>query len=250
MSLVPIRWKPGPKRPRVCEHDVHVWRSSLDLSGAERSELAQSLSRQEQERAERFATDKLRHRYVVGRGILRSLLGSYLGRPPGDLRIRYGEHEKPYLSGDTDEAILQFNVSHSGDLALFAFSREREIGVDLERIRSDLGQTEIASRFFSASESARLLDLPQEQQSDYFFALWTCKEAFVKARGGGISFGLARFDVQLEPGADSAVIVSNEEAKGFAPWFAYRFDPGPGYAGALAVGERSPKISLWEWQSA
>ena len=241
------KWKPGPVLPRLGDRDVHVWRSSLDLAAETRSMLERTLSRVELERASRFATDQLRDRWVVGRGILRTLLGSYLDQSPASLRFRYGEHEKPYLAGAMAEGEIHFNVSHSHSLALFAFARKREIGVDVEWIRDDLEQAEIASRFFSSTESAQLLELPAVEQIGRFFALWTCKEAFVKAQGGGISFGLSRFDVQLESGAETVPIVSNEEGESFSPWLAHRFDPGPGFAGALAVDDQTAEVSLWDW---
>jgi 4'-phosphopantetheinyl transferase len=250
MSPESSRWQAGPRRPRLGNREVHVWRSSLDLPAAVRSRLSVSLSLDELERASRFATDKLRHRYVAGRGILRSLLGSFLGRSPGSLQFQYGEHEKPFLVGDAAETGLQFNVSHSHDLGLFAFSLGRDIGVDVEWMRANLEPEEIASRFFSPTESARLKSLADAQQRQYFFALWTCKEAFVKAHGGGITFGLSRFDVQLEPGAMSAAIVGNEGGVLLSPWFAHRLEPGPGFAGALVVEERDPALSLWEWSAA
>lgn len=243
-------WTPGPRHVSLGSREVHVWRAPLDMATEARARMSLTLSPDEQARAARFATDKLRHRWVAGRGILRTLLASYLGQPATEIRFRYGEHEKPYLAGATLEDTLHFNVSHSHDLALFAFSRDQEIGVDLEWVRSDLEQTAIATRFFSNRESETLENLPADEQIEYFFALWTCKESFVKAKGGGITFGLDRFDVQLEPGGDSAPIVSNEPRERFAPWFAYRLDPGSGFAGALAIEDPDPQVSLWNWSTA
>ena len=247
---IPDIWKPGPRHVSLGSREIHVWRAPLDMAKEARVQLGLTLSPDEQERAARFATDQLRHRWVAGRGILRNLLASYLGLPATEIRFRYGEHEKPYLADKNTESALHFNVSHSHGLALFGFSRDREIGVDLEWIRSDLEQTAIASRFFSNRESETLERLPPRRQISHFFALWTCKEAFVKANGGGISFGLDRFDVQLEPGGDSAPIVSNEQGEIFPPWFAYRLDPGSGFAGALAIESTDPRVSLWDWPTA
>ena len=249
MSLQPTDWRLGPATPHLADREVHVWRSSLDLPAEVQSTLETTLDREELERAARFATDQLRNRWVVGRGILRTLLGSYLDESPAALQFRYGEHEKPFLAGALAERGIDFNVSHSRSLALLAFARERQIGVDVEWIRDDLEQAEIASRFFSTTESGQLLDLPAAEQVERFFALWTCKEAFVKAQGGGITFGLSRFDVQLGAEAETVPIVSNEEEASFSPWYAIRFDPGPGFAGALAVEDRTADISLWDWAS-
>jgi 4'-phosphopantetheinyl transferase len=236
------QWKRPRRPPDLGERDVHLWKTSLDQPESIRSRLAQALEPQEQERATRFATDKLRHRFIVGRGILREILASYLDEAPRDLRFRQGEHGKPFLAGKWDGSSLQFNVSHSQNLAFFAVTRGRQIGVDLESIRDNLDPNEIASRFFSGRESARLRGLPAKEQLHHFFELWTCKEALVKAHGGGISFGLDRFTVIFDSSGRAIGIESREES--FLPWIIYQLSPGPGFVGALAIEDGGLKVSF------
>lgn len=240
-------WPAGPTRPTLGSGEIHVWRFSLDQPREIRSGLSTVLDAEERQRASRFATDRLQKRYVVGRGMLRRLLSSYLDIDAEKIRFRYGEHGKPFLAGGAARSGLQFNLSHSRDLALLAFCPGSAVGVDVEWIRHDLKQTEIASRFFSAAESARLVSLPPDRQIEFFFTLWTCKEAFVKAQGGGVTFGLDRFDVELQPSGATAVIAGNRGDEDFDPWLAYLLHPGRGYAGALAVRERELEISTWNW---
>ena len=222
-----------------------MWRVGLDTSEFVRVASERPLSDEERERASRFATEQLRHRFVVSRGVTRMLLGSYVERDPGNLQFHIGEHGKPFLAGEDAATDLHFNVSHSQDLALIAATRSGAIGVDLEWIRSDLDQAELASRFFSERESARLLALDSAAQIEHFFELWTCKEAFVKAQGGGVSYGLSRFDVVFDPVGSSATIEGEDE--GLGPWFVHRFEPTPGCLGALAVPDREMAPLLLDW---
>lgn len=245
MAALANRWTPTSEPPELGVGQVHVWRANLDVAERERSALGRFLTDEERARAARFATDQLRHRFVVSRGLTRRLLGSYLKQDPQGLEFRLGEHDKPYLVGDLSAASLQFNISHSKDLALFAMTRGREIGVDLEWVRSNLDQTEIASRFFSVNEAARLRALPPEKQVHHFFELWTCKEAFVKAQGGGISFGLSRFEVVFGPEGRGAAIV--EEDGGVSSWKICRLEPADGCLGALAVEAPEVQIALLDW---
>lgn len=245
MPAPPKHWEPLARQPVLGSPDVHVWRVSLDLPMQDRSLLESLLSDEERARADRFATDKLRNRFVVSRGVTRQLLGAYAGQDPKSLHFRLGEHDKPYLTGDPNLTSLQFNVSHSGDLGLVAVTRGEEIGVDLEWVRSNLDQIEIAARFFSANETARLRDLSGTERLHHFFELWTCKEAFVKAQGGGISFGLNRFEVLLQPESDVASIL--EETGDPSPWIIHQLDPAPGCLGALAVPSPEVDPVLLEW---
>jgi 4'-phosphopantetheinyl transferase len=203
------------------------------------------LSDEERTRTKRFATDLLRNRFIVSRGTTRKLLGAYLGRDPSVLEFREGNHGKPFLTGESQALGLQFNVSHSRDLALVAVSRIGEIGVDLEWVRSNLEQAEIASRFFSDNEAARIRELSGSPQVHHFFELWTCKEAFVKARGGGISFGLRRFEVLFPTDSGKASILNDDGAR--SSWIIHRFEPAPGCLGALAVEGERAVVSLLEW---
>ena len=180
-------------RVRLGEDAVHVWAASLDVGAARRRALGRHLSRGEVDRAFRLRSDRDRMRFVVARGILRELVGRYLGLEPRRVRFRYGAQGKPAL----DESALAINLSRTGDRALFAFAREREIGVDIERVRQDFPCEHVAAAFFSAAEAAAVRAFDPHERSEAFFRCWTRKEAYLKARGDGLTVDLASLEVLL-----------------------------------------------------
>ena len=210
--------KPDPSRSSpanalaIGRDEVHVWQATLDRTPSELQSLFDSLAADERARAGRFHFDRDRVRFVVARGVLRAILGRYMNRAPVSLSFRYGSHGKPALAGEADGDAICFNLSHSNGVALYAIARHRAVGVDLERIRFDLPVVEIAERFFSRREVAALRMLPSEQQHQAFFCCWTRKEAYIKARGEGLSLPLDQFDVSLAPGEPAALLGTQRES--------------------------------------
>jgi 4'-phosphopantetheinyl transferase len=175
----------------------------------------------------------------VGRGLLRIILGHYVEAPPEGLRFCYNPYGKPALDPTQDRGSLRFNLSHSGGRALYAVARGREVGVDVETIRTEFAGLAIAERFFAPAEVAVLRDLAPEHRTRAFFSCWTRKEAFIKARGKGLSIPLDTFEVSLAPGAPAALLATHDDRDEAARWTLFDLDPGPGFAGALAVeGDR------------
>ncbi len=246
MTRIPF-WAPPPSRPRVTEAEVHVWRVSLDLPSARVERLAQAMSEDERARAGRFFFERDRRRFVVGRGTLRAILGRYLGLPPGDLAFSYSPHGKPVLSPGADGPPLCFNLSHAAGLALVAVARGREVGVDLERVREDFATGEIARRFFSPAEVAALEALPPEGQCAAFFNCWTRKEAYIKARGEGLSLPLHRFQVSVAAGQPAALLATADDPDETSRWSLSELLPGPGYVAALAAAGRGWRLRCWQW---
>jgi 4'-phosphopantetheinyl transferase len=194
--------------------EIHVWRASLDRPAAAVSTLGALLSPAELERAQRMRIDQVRNRFVVGRGLLRTLLGRYVGAPPRELELAYGEFGKPFLIHGGP----RFNLSHSGGVALFAFSSSAEVGVDVEPANRKVEPLRIAGRFFSPSEVQTLRSLPQASQARAFLTCWTRKEAFIKARGDGLGLALDSFDVTLAPSEPPAVTRTAWSAAEPAEW--------------------------------
>lgn len=242
----PPAWAAAPPALRLEAGDIHVWRAQLDLGAARLQGLFRSLSADERSRAERFRAPRDRDRYIAGRGLLRAVLARYLWAHPAELHFRYGLHGKPALAREAGRSALRFNVSHSEGLALLAVTRGREVGVDVERLRPDI-EDGIARRFFSPGEVARLGALPAGQRQAAFFACWTRKEAFVKARGEGLGLGLDTFDVTLAPEEPAALLRLDGDAGAPGRWSLQHLDPGPGYVGALAVEGRGLRASCWQW---
>jgi 4'-phosphopantetheinyl transferase len=209
--------------------EVHVWRASLDLDGTTLERLQATLSADERARAERFHFSKHRAHFIVGRGLLRHLLGKYLAIAPAELRFTFNPQGKPALEGVS----LRFNLAHSHGLAVYAVTRQREVGVDVERVRSEVAGEGIAERFFSPREVATLRALPVEQRLRAFFHCWTRKEAYVKAVGKGLMLPLDSFDVSLTPDVPALLEVRGE-ATDEKCWTMRELDVPAGYIGALA----------------
>jgi 4'-phosphopantetheinyl transferase len=181
--------------------EVHVWRTSLVRPKDAVERMRTLLARDERQRANRFRFERDRSRYIVGRALLRGLLARYLDAAPEELEFQYGEFEKPALRSGP-----WFNLSHSGPIALYAFSSAGEIGIDVELDDADFARERIAERFFSPAEVRLLRSLPSEAQPRAFLTCWTRKEAFIKARGDGLSLALDSFDVTLAPDAPAALL--------------------------------------------
>ena len=219
-------------------HDeVHLWVVPLGIS-AEKSRYFKSiLSLDEQERAGRFRKIRDAQRYVAARGSLRSLLGGYLTIEPDRLRFAYGPSGKPGLAGEETLTSIRFSVSHSDDLALFGFARGHKIGVDVERIRPDVGVEDLAARYFSPNEFQKLRSLPADRRREAFYCGWTRKEAYLKALGEGLSFPLDHVEVSLTPN-EPAILKASGDPGVSRRWSVQHLSPAPGYIGTAAVEGR------------
>ena len=189
-------WLPGPEQPLLRREHVHVWLGELEV-GAERLASYRSLlSGDESDRAACFRFDRHRNKYIAGRGMLRLLLGRYLQVDPTGIKFSYSDYGKPFIPNSE----LQFNLAHSADLALVAFTLERDIGVDLELERELSDALAIGDRFFAPGEREVLRSLAEQEQLPAFFRCWSRKEAFIKAVGEGLSYPLDAFEVTLAAG--------------------------------------------------
>ena len=241
-------WEQPLEAPVIAKEDVHVWKASLDRDPSALDSFRQTLAPDEQIRADRFRLKKHRDRFIIGRGVLRTILGMYLDRHPDQFRFRYTRYGKPELTAE--EGALSFNLSHSRDLALYAVTQEREIGVDVEFIREDINLLGIAKRFFSEREYAQLQALPESSQLQTFFDCWTRKEAFIKAKGEGFSLPLHQFDVSITPGRPAALLRAAWNPDEAALWSLNSLAPATGYAAALAVEGKHWNLRYWNFDSA
>jgi len=249
-NLDSLLWNSAPQTLTLQCDEVHVWRAALDLPESQVRSLWDTLTVDERQRAERyiFATDRMH--FVVARGLLRVLLGRYLRQGPQHLRFTYGPHGKPALAIDTGGATLRFNVSHSHGLVLYAFTHGREVGVDVERIRPEVAQEKIAEHFFSPREVAVLRALPTPLQATAFFACWTRKEAYIKAKGDGLALPLAQFDVSLAPDEPAALLRTAWDPQEAACWALQDLAPAPGYRAAVAVAGHAWRLTCWDGPAA
>ena len=234
---------PGFTTPlKLRADEVHVWLATLDDYPADSLRLL--LSDDELARATRFHFDKDRNHYTVTRGLLRKLLAAYLSLPAGGLRFSYAEKGKPALE-ESQRSSLNFNLAHSHGMAVYAFSRNREVGVDLEFIREDLADEKIAERFFSPSEIDALAKLPADLRKQAFFNCWTRKEAYIKARGEGLSMPLNEFDVSLRPGEEAALLRNHKEPGEVRRWSMQSISVPAGYVAALVAEGHDWKVKAF-----
>jgi 4'-phosphopantetheinyl transferase len=187
-----------------------VYTADLDAESVD----ASVLSNDECERAARFRFDRDRRRFVAGRSTLRSLIASYLDVAAAEIAFDYGPQGKPFVSSST----LSFNVSHSGACAVYAFGSSVEIGADVELLDHARYGDDVAERFFSPQEFATLQALEPAMRPRAFLRCWTSKEAFIKARGEGLSLPLHEFDVAFAPGARPQILRTAWSAHEPAEW--------------------------------
>ncbi len=236
-------WSSPPDTIGVRVRDVHVWRLSLDVGRTALHHLWSILAPDEQARANRFRFSKDRMRFIAARAQMRGILGLYVHEEPSELEISFTPHGKPYLP----HRGLRFNMSHSGGLGLIAVADRREVGVDLEHLRSTTDHESIAARFFAPAEVARLRAVPESMRYEAFLACWTRKEAYIKAKGGGLSIPLDQFEVSLAPDEPPRLIDVHWDQKEKARWSLIGLTPGAGYVGALCVEEEEPLVRCWQW---
>jgi 4'-phosphopantetheinyl transferase len=227
------------------EDEVHLWRIDLEAIGADEFRWQQVLSSDELARAASFYFSRDRQRFIAARAWLRTILASYLGTDPISLSFSYSKRQKPSLGPAFGSSDVTFNVSHSGGIALLAFTRGREIGVDVEQLRSNSDLEGISRRFFSTREQSQLAALPAEERVAAFFRCWTRKEAYIKATGDGLSLPLDQFDVSLGPGESSALLATRPDDSEAGRWLLREVPGGPGYMAALCVRGQDWKLHDW-----
>jgi 4'-phosphopantetheinyl transferase len=227
--------------PSLTETNAHVWYRELPGTAATIADFDKTLSPDEKNRAGRYKFDRHRNDFIMCRGTLRCLLGSYLDLPPAQIEFEYSSYGKPKLAESHRSRNLKFNLSHTDGMAMFAFARDRDLGVDVEKVRSDVEIKMISRRFFAVEEQKAILALPEEHQYEAFFRCWTRKEAYIKGLGEGLSMPLDQFEVSIN---EIAMLLRNHrDAAEVSRWAMFDLNVGPPYAAALAItGAKNPDI--------
>jgi 4'-phosphopantetheinyl transferase len=238
-------WLNPPDNLILSDEEAHIWRADLKANECFQSSFLKLLSPDEKNRAQKFRFAKDNRNFIIARGILRSLIGKYLEINPAEISFQYSEFGKP---GIADNNTLQFNISHSQNMALFAFTTKFNVGVDVEFVNPDIEVKDIAAKFFSTNEIMNLLALPEKQQALGFFNCWTRKEAFIKAVGEGLSFPLDKFEVSLEPNKPAKLLATDWQPDAVSKWSIYSMSPGENFVGSLAIEGLVEKVKFWNWQ--
>ncbi|AUB39179.1 LYS5, 4'-phosphopantetheinyl transferase [Nostoc flagelliforme CCNUN1] len=232
-------WLIAPTDLTLRLDEIHVWRIDLDQPEVQLQNLATTLSSEEMARAQRFYFQEHRQRFIAGRGILRTILGRYLGIQPRQVQFNYQQRGKPVLADTFADSGLAFNLSHSQGLGLCAVNCTREIGVDLEYIRPMSDLEALAKRFFLPREYEMLRSLSANQQQEAFFRYWTCKEAYLKATGDGLS-QLEQIEVSLTPTEPAKLQILED-------WSLFELVPANNYVAAVAVENFGWNLKCWQY---
>src|SRR3990167_3684017 len=217
-------------------HEIHIWVVNLSITSEEEKQQATILSSDEIQRAKQFRFSVHKRRFIAARSRLRNTLAHYLKLAPDDLVFAYTEFKKPYLSNIYNSAI-QFNLAHSHDIAVLAITLEHAIGVDIEKIQQNYSLA-VAERYFSPSEYTSLCQLPQHDQTEAFFRLWTRKEAVIKAVGKGLSIPLSSFTVSSQ-NQPEVIEIENQSLT------LQSLDIHPEYQSALASNQPIKEVKIF-----
>jgi len=246
MSLAQNLWLSPPGSPALKNGEVHVWRVRLDQPPPISEALSNPLDPDEKQRATAFCFPRDREHFKVARGALREILSRYLHLSAKRIQFSLNDYGKPSVSGQTGENRLRFNISNSHGVALYALTGCEAVGVDVELIREDVAGLLIAERCFSPIELSKLRALPRDLQTSAFFRCWTRKEAYIKARGEGLSHPLDKFTVSLTPSEPASLLHTANDPCEASEWSLRDVDPYPNYVAAIAVRSQAPTLHLWK----
>jgi 4'-phosphopantetheinyl transferase len=221
--------------------DAHVWLAALPNDAVRLSALIACLSPDELERAARFRVEAPRRLFMFGRAVLRQLLGGYLDIPPAAVTLGYEPRGKPFLRSPPADHVLHFNLSHTDAQVAIAFSRDRRIGVDIESHQRLDDWPAVADRVFSAAELTTLYGLPESVRRAAFFKGWTCKEAYLKATGDGLSDEVRTIEVSVVPGGAAQLLAAPGGPEAIRRWAISMVPMPEGMTGAVVceVGAHS-----------
>lgn len=241
-------WHPLIEPLSLTRDCVHIFRVPLESDDRQLDQFKAVLSPDESARADRFKVPIPRRHFIVCRAVVRQLLGQCSGCDPRQVEFEYGLHGKPSMRQPTTGPRIEFSVSHSADQGLIAIAMDRQIGVDLEEMNPAVRILKLATRFFSPREATELASLPEADQLAGFYRGWTCKEAYLKATGFGLSFPLNKFSVSLNPRVPTQLIEVVDQPQESARWTLLPLEPKVGFAGAVlfeaSLGD-AVELKLW-----
>lgn len=230
----------APSRLSPGRDDIHVW--WIDLERVETDSQA-VLSADERARAERFRHPRDRRWWAAARTALRQILAGYTAEHPAEIRLTQGVRGKPALAGGSS---LRFSLSHARERAAVAVSWEREVGIDLEPVDPGLDVSSLVMVVCSRTEAARIDACPPAARLETFLAYWTCKEAYLKGIGAGLSQDPRTVEVEVLGNGWTAVRDSVTGIQG-PPWSARLLEAGPGWIAALAISGQAPSLTVYRW---
>lgn len=225
--------------------ELHIWSVRINDHNDRLEKYWQLLNEQEIQKARAFKFIKDRRCFIIARGALRSLLGSYLHISPGGIEFKYGPYGKPCIQ---DTRMINFNISHSRNMILLGFVKKATIGIDIEYTKREVDVKKIAKHFFSKEEISSLAAIDEPYQLGAFYNCWTRKEAFIKALGSGLSFPLDQFVVSLDDASKARLIETKWDIYEKEKWTLQAIKPEEDYIGAVSVKGEINDVHYWKYQ--
>jgi 4'-phosphopantetheinyl transferase len=241
-------WSSAPSELDLTRDEVHVWCVNFNVFERDIHALRLNLSKDENAKAESFYFYKDKKNYIGRHAILRRILGRYLSIAPNNINFSYSSHGKPSLCNYSNGDTIHFNLSHSKGLVLYAITRGREVGIDVERIIPGIMDTQFSSYVFSQKELYGIQSLPSDLRMIALFQYWTRKEAFVKALGKGLSYDLKKIDVSGAFGENNIISHRNSDAHDGCRWSLRDIEVGSGYAASIVVKGYNWRLKCWKME--
>lgn len=236
-------WQPTPDSLKLSSKNIDIWLCDLKRLLNYTDKFYSILSNDEKERAAKFKLEKNRQEYVITRGCLRQYLGLLTNTEPKNFMFKYLEYGKPVLENMPKFADVSFNVSHSHEFSLVAITQKHTVGIDIEKISRDSDHQSLVTRFFSKAEQSEFNTLPGKIRAKAFCACWTRKEAFIKAVGHGISYGLDNFDVAIDPELKTPRINLHNASE--ERWSALNLSINKDYMACLVSNSNDINVRYW-----
>lgn len=185
----------------LADNEIHIWLNYLNVHEARIKHLYPLLSDAEKERSERFKFYKHRKAFIASHGFMHTVLAYYINSQANEIEFSHAEHGKPALIASQNSQHIQFNLSHSNNIAILAVCKHHSVGVDVEYAERKTDWVGVSKRFFTPNEQQLLFNLDEDEQKKAFFQIWTRKEAHMKVTGMGLSLSPNDFEVSVPPAA-------------------------------------------------
>lgn len=227
-------WETPPQNLSLKNSEIHIWLINIDDFTQHLQFFSNFLSPEELLRASKYRGDNLQNNFIINRGLLRAILAKYLPTNPHEIEFNYQSKGKPFIINSNPNQI-KFNLSHKNKYTIYSICNN-DLGIDIEAIRSNINVEDIAKRFFTAHEYNKLCRFSAAKQLEYFFQLWTAKEAYLKAIGEGLSGGLNSINLSKKDNDKTwRIEINNLSPEENKMWQIITFNVVPNYLASLAI---------------
>ena len=239
-STPPFQLKNTVKSNQL-DNEVHIWSAVLDQPKTVIDGYYSILSDYEREMVNKYKSEELKNRQIISKGVLRVLIAKYTNFSPNEINLYYNEFGKPFVSGDSDGNNLFFNLSHSDNIAVFIFSKNWNVGIDVERVKELADMESVVNLCFSESEKKWFGKIQSAKKKEIFYKIWTSKEAYIKAIGKGLSFSPNR--ISLVQKTDNELFINEINGdKDYSRWKLITFKPHPDFISSVVIENDSLTI--------